>query len=122
MDIVAINDAIDILLQSDTTPENVNELASLYICQANIQKGEKRQINAVQGELEDILPYYTQYRDIKRRYQMGQTNEGELIRGMKNVCREIVEFISALYCGTDMNKERICIRQMLSTLNEKYNE
>ena len=120
MDLIAINDAINTLVESDTTPENVAELANLYICKSNIENGLNRQINASERELKEILPYYHKYTDIKRRYQLNQTNEGEVIRGIKDVCREIAEFIAALYSGTDMNKERICIRQMLDTLHEKY--
>lgn len=120
MDLVEINNAIDMLLERDTTPDNVSELANLYICKFNIENGLNRQINASERELKDILPYYNKYTDIKRRYQLRQTDESEVIQGIKDVCREIAEFIAALYSGTDMNRERICIRQMIDTLHKKY--
>lgn len=122
MDLVAIEDAISILEESATTPENVSELASLYICKANLQNRLETLPDAIADELSDILPYYTKYRDIKRRYQMHQTTEGEVIKGIKDVCRELSEFIGVLYSGTDMNKERLCIKQMLAQLNEKYSK
>ncbi len=122
MDLVAIEDAISILEESDTTPENVSELASLYICRDNLQNRLETLPDAITDELSDILPYYTKYRDIKRRYQMHQTTEGEVIKGIKDVCRELSEFIGVLYSGTDMNKERLCIKQMLVQLDEKYNK
>ena len=122
MDLVAITDAINSLESSAATPQNVAELSSLYICRDNLESGLNRQINASEKELQDILPFYQKYRGIKRRYQLNQTTAGEVIRGMRDVCVEITEFIAALYSGTDMNKERICIRDMLKLLYDKYVE
>jgi hypothetical protein len=122
MDIIAINEAIETLENSDTNFENVSELASLYICRANLQNLSNRQIERVEDELEDILPYYTKYREIKTRYQLNQTTEGEVILGIKNVCREIQQFIDTIYSGTDMNKERICINKMIEQMHEKYSK
>jgi len=120
MDIVAIEDAISALESSPATPENVAELASLYICRDNLKQGLNWTLDNVEEELQDILPYYIKYRDIKRRYQLNQATEGEVIKGIKDVCRELSEFISTLYSGTDMNKERICIKNVLSQLNSRY--
>lgn len=122
MDLLAIDEAIKTLENSDTTVENVSELASLYICQLNLKNRSNRQIERVEDELDDILPYYTKYREIKTRYQLNQTTEGEVIQGIKNVCREIQQFIDALYSGTDMNKERICINKMIEQMHEKYSK
>lgn len=122
MDLITIEEAIETLETSDTTVDNVAELASLYICRDNLNSGLNRVITGVESELNDILPYYRKYLDIKRRYQLNQTGEGEVIKGIKNVCREIEEFINALYSGTDMNKERICIKKMLEQLSTKYNK
>lgn len=116
------DEAIKTLENSDTTVENVSELASLYICQLNLKNRSNRQIERVEDELDDILPYYTKYREIKTRYQLNQTTEGEVIQGIKNVCREIQQFIDALYSGTDMNKERICINKMIEQMHEKYSK
>lgn len=124
MDIIAINDAIDTLEESPTTLQNITELASLYICKSNLEKRKNTPVNnvtdGVEKELDDILPYYIKYKEIKRRYQLNQTNEGEVIQGIKDVCRELTEFIQLLYRGTDMNKERICIRNMINDLSSVY--
>lgn len=122
MDIQLIEDAIETLVNSDTTYDNVQELASLYIVHENLNSPLKPMVDGVNNELEDILPYYIKYRDIKRKYQFNQTTEGEVIQGMKKVCKELAEFIDALYSGTDMNKERLCIKNMLVQLNEKYSK
>jgi len=122
MDIQTIEEQIDLLENSDTTYDNVQELASLYIVYENLKHPVKTMVDGVNDELQDILPYYLKYREVKRRYQLNQTSEGEVIRSIKNVCVEITEFINALYSGTDMNKERLCIKDMISQLNTKYRE
>ena len=119
MDIVAIDEAIESLEQEDTTVDNVKELSALYICREYLIKSSP--VNISERELSEIFPYYRKYLDIKRRYQLMQTTEGEVIKGIKDVCRELTEFVETMYSGTDMNKERLCIRQMLSALNDKYN-
>lgn len=120
MDIIAIQEAIESLESAETTPENVAELASLYIV-SNSLKGTEDE-DKVQSELEDILPYYVKYRNIKRRYQLHQALDSEVIQGIKDVCRELQEFIITLYQHTDMHRERMCIKKMLSSLWEHYKE
>jgi len=119
MDIVAINEAIQALENDTTTFENVQELACLYIVRDNLTSGLKSESSGL-NEVDDILPYYNKYVDIKRRYQLHQTSESEVIAGIKSVCKELEEFITQLYQGTDMNKERICIKQMIQDLSTKY--
>ena len=118
MDIVAINEAITDLEGGDTTQENVEELAALYVVRNNLQSTEDK----TRSELQDIFPYYTKYKEIKKRYQMNQTIEYELSKAMKDVCKEIEEFIISLYSGTSMHKERMCIKKMLKELSERYHD
>ena len=123
MDITSIAEAIKNLEAGDTTYDTVQELASLYIVYEHlVDFSDFLRRDDVNEELQDIMPYYMKYRDIKRRYQFNQTNEGEVIQGIKNVCQEITEFIEALYSGTDMNKERRYIKDMISKLNAKFNK
>lgn len=123
MDITSIAEAIKNLEAGDTTYDTVQELASLYIVYEHLVGfSDFVRRDNVNEELQDIMPYYMKYRDIKRRYQFNQTNEGEVIQGIKNVCQEITEFIETLYSGTDMNKERRCIKDMISKLNTKFNK
>ena len=119
MDIVAINEAIQSLENDDTTVDNVSELSALYICRDHLYRTQS--FDATETELRDIFPYYKKYREVKYRYQLNQTTEGEVIENMNAVCKELKEFVDTLYSGTDMNKERMCIRQLLKELNEKYN-
>lgn len=117
MDIVAINQAIETLENLDTTFDNVHELASLYIVRQNFQDGLK---TMVEREYDDILPEYKQYCEIKRKYQLKEVSEGLVIKELKEVCREIEEFLHILYVGTDMNKERKILQEMLQSLVNTY--
>ena len=116
LDLTLIENTIQELEEKETTFANCEKLAYLYACRDNLARDE------VEEELDDILPYYTKYRDIKRRYQLHQTIDHEVLQGMTNVCRELKEFINALYSSTEMHKERVLIRDMLQELNEKYKE
>ena len=118
MDVVAINEAIQTLEDEDTTFENITELASLYIVRDHLQSPQYSVSS--HSELEDVFPYYSKYVDSKRRYQLKQTTEGEVIQGMKKVCKELQDFIEELYSHTDMHKERLCIRGMLEKLNKDF--
>lgn len=112
MDAVAIDEAIEALENESTTFDNVNELACLYIVREHL--GNSR------TELVDLFPYYKKYTEVKRRYQLDQTTEGEVIQNMKNVCKELQEFIEELHSHTDMARERKCLTDMLGCLYRKY--
>lgn len=118
MDIIAIREAIESLEKAETTPDNVAELASLYIVYQNLNKFENN--DEVQAELDDILPCYQKYCEIKRRYQLNQAIDHEVVQGMKNVCRELKEFIDTLFSHTEMHRERMLIRKMLQEVYEKH--
>ena len=116
MELETIDDAIEELENSDTTVDNVAELASLYIVREHLAGNV---VSDTEKELNDILPNYKLYIGIKRKYQLGQCEESEVIHAVKSVCKELKEFLETLYYSTDMNKERICIRDMLNCLNKE---
>ena len=122
MDIIAINQAIEDLENDDTTPENVSELAALYICRDNLENRKESMVDIVESELEDILPYYLKYRTTKRKYQLNQATDGEVLQGIKDVCRELKEFIDTLYSSTDMHRERLTIKRTIRDIYEKYKD
>lgn len=115
MDIKDIKKEIEKLENDDTTHENAQKLASLYIV---VEHLSKKQIDDTEKELNDILPAYHRYIEIKRKYQLGEISEGLVIQGIKNVCKEIQEFISTLYSCTDMPEERDYILNMIKSLDK----
>lgn len=117
MDIVAIEDAIETLENSDPTVNNVAELANLYIVHEHIKRPVK---TVIEREYDDILPAYKQYCNTKRRYQLNEVTEGAVIKDLKLLCTEIEEFLHILYVGTDMNRERNLIMDLLKTLETTY--
>ena len=117
MDIDIIEKVIKDLENSEETEENVTLLSSLYIVRKNLISSKIPQSS---HDNYTQFPYYEKYVSTKKKYQLKQTTEGEVIQDVKNVCMELKNLVSTLYCSTDMNKERLCIRQMLQELNEKF--
>ena len=76
----------------------------------------------VRKELEDILPSYYEYLQVKTSYQMGEISESRVIKSLKFVCIEIREFLNTLYSSTDMNKERKCIRDMIDNISRDFED
>lgn len=119
MDIDIILDNIDYLENSDTNAENVKELAMLYIVRDNLKNSNLRVGNDdINDEFKDILPQYREYVEIKRRYQLGEVPDTLVKSSIKRVCKEIYEFISTLYCCTDMPAERRCIDELICKLRK----
>lgn len=122
IDLDIIEDAIyDIEENEKINAENIKELACLYIVKAEQLKSNRNEIKPdVEDELEDILPYYRKYCDVKRRYQLHELSEEAVVNAISKVCREISDLIATLYSGTDLGKERRQIIKMLSTLQKTY--
>lgn len=118
MNISLIEDAINTLEDDDTTVDNVAKLASLYIVRANYKQVKNETVK----ELNEILPVYSKYIEAKKNYQLGKGSEELVCTYIKQVCSEIKDFLVTLYSGTDMWKERRCIRHMLADLYAKYLE
>lgn len=120
MQIQAIENAIKELESAETTVKNVAELADLYIIRDHHYNLQNSRNSTSENELKDILPQYKEYVRIKRRYQRGETGEEPVITAMQGVCRELVEFIGALYSCTDLPEERKKIKSMIQFLNSDY--
>lgn len=114
MDITVISNMIDELEQSEPSLSNVRNLSALYNVRTNLL-GTVR-FDKTTKELSDILPSYLQYIDIKRKYQLHEVSDEALYLNMKELCREIQEFIKALYSGSDTQKERDMLRQLIKDM------
>ena len=120
MDLTEITDTIESLENSATTFDNCSKLASLYIVREQLQRSVTPQITEVESELKDILPQYRLYCQVKRKYQLNELTEQAVYIAMKDVCREIQEFIHTLYTSTDTPKEREMIKNLISALYEAF--
>lgn len=123
MDIRAIQDAIRELEESDTTFENVQELAALYIVKENLLPTIDAKVNEqdiVESELDDILPRYKYYVNLKRKYQMHEATKELLIISMQDVCKEIKDLVFTLYNNTDTADERKLIKDLIFTLHNEF--
>lgn len=117
LNIEEINNTIEALENSPTTFDNCMKLSSLYICRDNYNKSlESAGNDDTNKELNDILPQYRRYVNIKRRYQLGEVAEIAVQNSIKNLCLEIAEFLHTLYSSTDMETERTQIKLMLDEI------
>lgn len=114
MDISTINDLIDEMENGDTSLSNIRNLSALYNVKSHLLGSNN--YDSTTKELSDILPSYLQYIDTKRRYQLHEITDELLYINMKELCREIKEFVQALYSGTDTPKERELIKQMIKEI------
>ena len=90
--------------QEQPTIENCKILASLYTCLDHFDKSDEEK------ELNDIIPAYQRYVEIKRKFQMHEISESALLDATRIVCLETTEFLSLLYRGSDTESERELIR------------
>lgn len=118
MDIIAIEQAIEQLEQSATTVSNVNELATLYIVRQNMKDTLQTAIDGSNDGLKEcLLPCYTNYVDLKQKYQQNEITEDAIITSIKSTCQELFEFIRQLYSCTDCKRERDEIRKLIQNLS-----
>ena len=111
LNITTINDLIDELENGDTSLSNIRNLSALYNVKTHLLGSNN--YDSTTKELKDILPSYLQYIETKRKYQLKETTEEAVYINMKELCKEIKEFIQTLYSGTDTPKEREMIKQLI---------
>ena len=116
MNIQEIEESIRELEDGDTTFNNCQKLASLYIVKENYKSGSTTMVTDVIEELQDIIPQYRIYKEIKRQYQLRECPKEKVLHSMQFVCQEIKEFLQTLYSSSDMEEERILLTTMLSNL------
>lgn len=75
---------LDELEHSDISVNNAIELASLYIIRINDLTGiNKEETGGILGEIEDILPAYTEYRQVKTQYQINNLPDFVVVRTLR---------------------------------------
>lgn len=116
IDLKMINETIEELENADTTFFNCQNLAHLYIVRDHYKGASSHDAASVEAELNDILPQYKKYVDIKRKYQMHDTSKEAVLMALEKVCTEIKDFIRELYNNTDMQQERDQIKNLLIQL------
>jgi predicted RNA-binding protein Jag len=119
LDLQEINNTITMLENSDTTFVNCDKLASLYIVKEHLENATTSLYSdgsSIVKEYDDILPQYRLYCEVKKKYQQHELTEQAVDLAMKDVCKEIQEFIHTLYSSTDMQSERDAIKQMIQEL------
>ena len=62
------------------------------------------------------------YIAVKTKYQLGELPATSLILGMKDLCKEIEEFIHTLYNNTELPEERDSLTQLTQKLSEAFKD
>lgn len=116
MDIKIVEEMIEELEDSDTTYANVTDLASLYTVRDKLTQPT----DGITKELNDILPAYTAYKEVKRNYQLNGIDKSKVIQQMEFVCKELKDFVGILYSSSDLSEERELILNTIKQLDNKF--
>ena len=57
------------------------------------------------------------YVAVKRKYQLHELSDDDLLFAMRSLCRDIEEFIETLYNNTELPNERTTIKNMINSLH-----
>ena len=117
MNIRELNNLIKDLENSSPSLSNIRNLSSLYIVRKYLTENT---VDSVTTELNDILPTYLEYVNTKRKYQLHEITEQTVHTKLKQVCKEIKEFLHILYSNTDTPKEREMLRNLIDHLKEAF--
>lgn len=114
LDLEEIDKTIQELENGETNFGTCQKLSYLYIVREHLTEN-----NAVIAEYNDILPSYSKYCEIKRRFQLNELPDTAIQPAILAVCKEVKEFLLILYNNTDTENERELLQEMLnSTVNE----
>lgn len=117
-----INQAISDLISKPTSMDTAQKLASLYILRDKLsqiqQESGPETTDTTEAELNDILPCYREYREVKRKYQLQEISENAVLDSLDDVCEEIEEFMNTLFNGTDMPEERKRLSKLITNLQK----
>ena len=113
MNLKEVNDAINELLNGPLTLSNARNLSALIVVQSYLQNAIQSESDSLERELNDILPRYKEYCEIKRDYQVGKIPKDDIIISMRRVCKEVNEFLLSLYENTETAEERTMLKTML---------
>ena len=120
MNLQEIENTIVELENGDTTYSNCQKLASLYIVKEHYHNTSQQGNTEVIKEFNDILPMYSEYCRIKRKYQLKELPGDAVIDAIKEVSREIKEFIKTLYANVDTVEEKEELTTMIAELKTLY--
>lgn len=68
------------------------------------------------NEVEDVLPQYKKYCELKKQYQLGQISEVPVLASLEILVVEIIEFLKVLNNNTDISAERQLIDKIKEAL------
>lgn len=115
LDLELINNTITELEADETNFSNCIKLAALLTIKSNYTQPEAEiePFDQVRKELEDVLPHYLEYCNLKTDYQLGKVGKEPILKALTSVSKEVEEFVQTLYRSTDMPEEREILQSMV---------
>lgn len=120
MNIAEIDSTINELQNSSFSLSNARNLSALLNVREYLQNATQSKPDSLERELSDVLPAYKKYCDVKRKYQLNQTSEDDIVIAMRAVCKEVKEFLLILYQNSDMKIERTMIKNMIDDVQGTF--
>ena len=121
MNIADIDRCIAALEQGETTFSNCQKLASLVTVRSYLthtqNKSKMSDLEHAQKELADILPHYNKYCLIKADFQRSLIGKEPVLEALSSVCKELKEYLQALYSSTDMPEERELLEELIKNFS-----
>lgn len=114
LNLVDIENTIEELENGETTFDVCTKLASLYIVREHMYS--KDEPDTTEVELQDILPQYRVYKEVKLKYQKGEIPIDRVLHSLNLLSVEIREFLHTLYSSTDTEEEREQLRQLFDKI------
>ncbi len=115
LDLELVDNTITELEADETNFNNCIRLAALLTIKNhyNSPKVQTESFDQVRKELDDVLPHYVEYCDLKTAYQLGKIGKEPILKALESVSKEIEEFLQTLYHSTDLPEEREILQNML---------
>jgi len=113
-----LNEEISLVENETPTHTSMQKLAAMYTVRDHILDNS----NVVVSEYKDILPSYTVYCNNKKKYKLGEITDGPVLQSMNSLCREIKEFLQAIYSSTESAEERQALSSALNQFLLIYNK
>lgn len=117
MKLTEINNLIEEFKQGECSLSTIRNLAALYTVQEKLSSTPN---DAVLTELYEIVPSYKQYIIAKRRQQLKEITDDNVLDTLNRLGKEIRDFIQTLYTSTSNERERQVLHKMVIDLKDIF--
>ena len=100
-------------------------LASLYTIKDHMEHPKEKvhehyemyKEEPIKKEIDDVLPAYQDFKELKRKYQLGEIEKAKVLKSFDVLLLQIRELIQILYRNSDMPEERERLSNIISEMS-----